>query len=127
MTDLLTRIADDLATIEPRRFEGRVASVQGQLIEATGPAEALVLGARCAVEGPRPTRGEIVGFRNGRALVLPFDTMDSIRPGARVRLSPAKPVVRPTRAWLGRVVDAFCAPVDGLGPLLEGEIGRAHV
>lgn len=120
MTHILARIADDISTIEARRFEGRVAGVNGLLIEATGPAQALVLGARCAVEGPRPTRGEIVGFRNGRALVLPFDTMDSIRPGARVKLSPAKPTVRPTRAWLGRVIDAFGEPIDGLGPLPEG-------
>ncbi|MBU6371939.1 MAG: flagellar protein export ATPase FliI [Alphaproteobacteria bacterium] len=120
MTDVLARIADDISSIEPRRFEGRVAGVNGLLIEATGPAQALVLGARCAVEGPRPTRGEIVGFRNGRALVLPFDTMDSIRPGARVRLSPARPSVRPTRAWLGRVIDAFGQPIDGLGPLPDG-------
>jgi flagellum-specific ATP synthase len=118
--DVLGHLAADLATYEPRRFEGRVAGVNGLLIEVTGPSESLVLGARCAVQGPRPTRGEIVGFRNGRALVLPFDAMDAIRPGARVRLQPAQPVVRPSRAWLGRVINAFGEPVDGLGPLVEG-------
>jgi flagellum-specific ATP synthase len=120
MTNALQRIASDLQGFEPRRFEGRVAGVNGLLIEASGPAQAMVLGARCAVQGPRPTRGEIVGFRNGRALILPFDSMDAIRPGARVLLSPTTPAVRPTRAWLGRVVDAFGAPIDGLGPLPEG-------
>ncbi len=116
----LARIVADIDAMEPRRFEGRVTGLSGLVIEASGPAEALSVGARVAIEGARPTRGEIVGFKGARALILPYDAAESIRPGARVRMEGRSPMVRPSAAWLGRVVDAFGAPVDGLGPLPYG-------
>ncbi|MGE3141923.1 MAG: flagellar protein export ATPase FliI [Hyphomonadaceae bacterium] len=116
----LARLAADIDALEPRRFEGRVTGLNGLVVEVSGPAEALVVGARATIEAETPTRGEIVGFRGNRALLLPFDAADAIRPGARVRLEGRSLSVRPSSAWLGRVVDAFGAPVDGLGPLPQG-------
>ncbi|MET0181997.1 MAG: flagellar protein export ATPase FliI [Caulobacterales bacterium] len=116
----LTRLALEIDALEPRRFEGRVVGLSGLLIEASGPVEALVLGARATVHGPKPVSAEIVGFRGERALMVPFDQADSIRPGARVTLEGAPPLVRPSAGWLGRVVDAFGQPIDGLGALPVG-------
>ncbi|MGE3301803.1 MAG: flagellar protein export ATPase FliI [Hyphomonadaceae bacterium] len=120
----LTRLAQDIATFEPRKFSGRVSGVNGLLIEATGPEEALALGARALLDGPNPARAEIVGFRDGRALLLPFDSALHLRPGAPVRLEGQPGVTRPNAGWLGRVVDAFGAPIDGKGPLPEGRKGH---
>lgn len=111
---------DEIDRLDLRLFSGRVAGLSGLLIEATGPAEALVVGERATIEGARPTRAEIVGFKGARALLLPFDAVDSIRPGARVRFDGAAPTTRPCGAWLGRVIDAFGDPVDGGGPLPQG-------
>jgi flagellum-specific ATP synthase len=118
---LTARIAE-LETIE--RF-GRVAAVNGLLIEATGPAEALSLGARAVIESREPTRAEIVGFRGERAMLLAFDEVGAIRPGDRIRLQHSAGQIAPHPSWLGRVVDAFGAPVDGLGPLKTGSAFRA--
>jgi flagellum-specific ATP synthase len=120
MTSLFSRIAADIDALEPRRFEGRVTGLSGALIEASGPEHALALGARAVIEGARSVRGEIVGFRGDRALLAPYDAMEAIRPGARVILDGAAPLVRPSRAWLGRIVDCFGAPVDNQGPLPNG-------
>ncbi|OQW56685.1 MAG: flagellar protein export ATPase FliI [Proteobacteria bacterium HN_bin10] len=120
MTSLLAKLADEIDALDPRRFEGRVTGLSGALIEATGPIEALALGARASIHGTRVARGEIVGFRGDRALLAPFDPIDAIRPGARVVLEGAMPMVRPSRAWLGRVIDCFGNPVDGEGPLPQG-------
>jgi flagellum-specific ATP synthase len=82
--------------------------------------EALSLGARATIAGAQTTRAEIVGFRGDRALMAPYDSIEAIRPGARVQLEGGSPTVRPSRAWLGRVIDCFGQPVDGKGPLGSG-------
>ena len=120
MPSLLSKLAEEINALEPRRFEGRVTGLSGFLIEATGPVEALALGARATVHGHTTMRGEIVGFRGDRALIAPYDAIEAIRPGARVVLEGGAPMARPSRAWLGRVIDCFGNPVDGEGPLPQG-------
>jgi flagellum-specific ATP synthase len=124
MASLLTKLADDIDALDPRRFTGRVTGLSGSLIEASGPVDALALGARAAIHGARTVRGEIVGFRGDRALLAPYDAIEAIRPGALVSLEGEAPMARPSRAWLGRVIDCFGRPVDGLGPLAEGHRPR---
>jgi flagellum-specific ATP synthase len=124
MASLLRRIAHDVDALDVRGLEGRVTGVSGLLIEAGGPAEALIIGARATIAGREPVRAEIVGFRNARALLLPFDAVEAVRPGARVSFDAAPLTTRPTAAWLGRVVDAFGAPLDGQGPLPQGALSR---
>jgi flagellum-specific ATP synthase len=116
----LSRLADEIEALDPRRFEGRVTGLSGALIEASGPVEALALGARAIIHGQRASAGEIVGFRGDRALIAPFDPIEAIRPGMRVALEGGAPSVRPSRAWLGRVINCFGQPVDGEGPLPQG-------
>lgn len=120
MPSPLTKLAEEINALDPRRFEGRVTGLSGSLIEATGPMEALALGARATVHGHTLMRGEIVGFRGDRALIAPYDAIEAIRPGARVVLEGGAPVARPSKAWLGRVIDCFGNPVDGEGPLPQG-------
>src|SRR5207253_6777873 len=60
---------------------------------------------------------EIVGFREGRALVMPFGDVRGIRTGARAT-SYARQFQAPVGpSLLGRVVDGLGRPIDGLGPL----------
>ncbi|MEZ5995651.1 MAG: flagellar protein export ATPase FliI [Hyphomonadaceae bacterium] len=120
MPTLLSKIISEIDALDPRRFEGRVTGLSGALVEVTGPFEALGLGARATMHGVRVARGEIVGFRGDRALLAPYDSIEAIRPGARVVLEGEAPMVRPSRAWLGRVIDCFGNPVDGEGPLGQG-------
>ena len=124
MASLLSRIAEQIDALEPRRFEGRVTGLSGALIEASGPQDALALGARAIIQGASPVRGEIVGFRGDRALLAPYDSIEAVRPGARVALEGAAPMVAPSRAWLGRIVNCFGEAVDGNGPLPAGATPR---
>ena len=124
MPSLLSKLAEEIHALDPRRFEGRVTGLSGALIEVTGPVEALALGARVTIFGHASVRGEIVGFRGDRALLAPYDSIESIRPGARVALEGAAPMVRPSHAWLGRVINCFGQPVDGEGPMPQGAAPR---
>jgi flagellum-specific ATP synthase len=126
MRTVLAEIADEISRLDPRQFEGRVCGVSGLLIEVAGPAEALTLGARVAIAGANGAlRGEVIGFKGDRGLVLPFDQIEALRPGARLVLEPGAGTISPNNGWLGRVIDAFAAPIDGLGPLPRGAHARA--
>ncbi len=120
MPSLLAKLAADINALDDRTFGGRVTGLSGALIEVSGPVDALGLGARAAVHGAQIARGEIVGFRGDRALLAPYDSIEGIRPGARVSLEGAAPMVRPSQAWLGRVINCFAQPVDGEGTLPQG-------
>ncbi len=105
------------------RVYGRVAAVQGMLIEAGGVQRQISVGDRCEVvaRDGRRVPCEAVGFRSGRALLMPFVPIDGIGLGCRTEVQDSDPVIYPDRAWAGRVINAFAQPVDGLGPLPAGE------
>ncbi len=109
--------------LDPLTVSGRVAAVNGLLIEARGGLSRLAVGARAEIDrvGERPLAAEVVGFRETRALLMPFGAVEGVAPGAEIRIEPQAAVVRPTKAWLGRIVDAFGEPIDGLGPLPQGQ------
>ena len=108
--------------LDPLTVAGRVAAVNGLLIEARGGLTRLAVGARAEIVryGEKPLSAEVVGFRDTRALLMPFGPVEGVAPGAEIRIEPLGSAVRPTRAWLGRVVDAFGQPIDGKGPLPLG-------
>ncbi|MGH6971666.1 MAG: flagellum-specific ATP synthase FliI, partial [Caulobacteraceae bacterium] len=109
-------------SIDPLVVSGRVAAVNGLLIEARGGLTRLAIGARAEVarRGAPPLAAEVVGFRETRALLMPFGALEGVAPGAEIAIRPEGAAVRPTLGWLGRVVDAFGAPIDGKGPLPRG-------
>ncbi|HEY9234770.1 MAG TPA: flagellar protein export ATPase FliI [Phenylobacterium sp.] len=108
--------------IDPLTVSGRVAAVNGLLIEARGGLTRLAVGARAEIErrNDRPLTAEVVGFRETRALLMPFGPVEGVAPGAAIRIEPQGSAVRPTTGWLGRIVDAFGEPIDGKGPLPQG-------
>ena len=108
--------------IDPLTVSGRVAAVNGLLIEARGGLTRLSVGARAEIQrrADKPLQAEVVGFRETRALLMPFGPVEGVAPGAEIRIDPMGSAVRPTRAWLGRIIDAFGDPIDGLGPLPQG-------
>ena len=108
--------------IDPLSVSGRVAAVNGLLIEARGGLTRLSIGARADIVRSRaePLPAEVVGFRDTRALLMPFGPVEGVAPGAEIRIRPQGSAVRPTLAWRGRIVDAFGEPIDGKGPLPQG-------
>jgi flagellum-specific ATP synthase len=118
----LDRLAAEIAAIRPLDIYGRVASVQGMLVEVAGPVEEMNVGAHLSVSafGGATVPVEVVGFRNGKALCLPFASMDGVRLGAKASIARSSGAVRPSEGWLGRVINAFGEPIDGKGPLPLG-------
>jgi flagellum-specific ATP synthase len=107
-----------------RRF-GRVSRIEGLLVEVTGAAGAISLGGqvKLSTTSGKQIPCEVVGFRDGRALVMPLGALDGVTLGTRADFHDRPAEIFPSKGWLGRVVDAFGKPVDDKGPLPLGAIG----
>jgi len=118
----LKRALDDIQQTSVERYLGRVTSVVGMLVEVAGLDSVLSIGGRVDVEAgdDQWVTCEAIGFREGRALLLPFGSLEGVGLGRRAELKADEPAVRPTDAWLGRVVNALGQPIDGKGPLPVG-------
>ena len=105
---------------------GRVAAVRGLLIEIAGPVAAMHVGGRIEIETGRGgmVPCEVIGFSGERALAMPFGALAGVRRGCPAHVRDEIVGVRPSRGWLGRVVDALGRPIDGKGPLPQGPAVR---
>ncbi len=112
----------ELANIQTKKIYGRVKAVQGVMIEIAGPLAAFGIGARLKIERDhsRPIMVEVVGFKEGVALAMPYGSLDGISMGAKAHLHSSNNDVTPSENWLGRVVNALGEPIDGKGSLENG-------
>jgi flagellum-specific ATP synthase len=122
----VSALAQTIARIPQLDVFGRVTGIQGLLIEIAFGLPVLAVGSRVMIEGQGGEKiaGEVVGFRGGKALCLPFGALDGVRMGCRVTMEPDGPYAFPCKEWLGRVVDGFGRPLDGAGRLPLGEDAR---
>lgn len=113
----LTSVADCLSLIgktSPYASVGRVERVVGLTIESLGPQARLA--DVCLIETGHarvpPMRAEVVGFKEGRLLLMPLGEMVDLAPGARVWNTGAPFRVAVGPELLGRVVNALGEPID---------------
>ncbi len=100
------------------RRTGRVVDLIGLITEATG-LEAQV-GEVCTIEtgrGRATVPAEVVGFRQGRTLLMPLGEATGIGPGAKVVATGQPLKVDVSDALLGRALDGLGRPLDGKGPI----------
>lgn len=123
---MLTSLTHEIERIPDHRRYGRVSGVLGMTVEVAGLDRSLSIGSRCEIKGlgGRRVIAEVVGFRSGKALLLPYGALEGIGLGCRADLLDAEPVIWPSRGWLGRVVNALGEPIDGKGPLPTGPQAR---
>jgi flagellum-specific ATP synthase len=115
-------LAEQIGDIDGVNIYGRVVGVRGLMVEVAGPIHAMSVGARIVIEtgGLRPIPCEVIGFSGSNAVVMPFAGLEGVRRGCRAVIANASNQVRPSEAWLGRVLNAMGEPIDGKGPLEQG-------
>lgn len=122
MSLISDNILNDLDRLPEQSVYGRVTAIVGLLVEVQGVEGELSIGDHCTLigRGDREVLCEVVGFKNARAQLMPFGTLDGIGLGSRAEISNSAPMIFPDESWKGRVVNAFGEPVDGKGPLAKG-------
>src|ERR1043166_8339144 len=114
-------LREQIEELDGNEVYGRVVGVRGLMVEVAGPLHTMSVGARVVIETKdQPIPCEVVGFSGNNALVVPFAPLEGVRRGCRAVVSSTRAAVRPSQAWLGRVVNAMGEPIDGKGPLAAG-------
>jgi flagellum-specific ATP synthase len=106
---------------DPQKFFGRVSRVQGLMIESHGPQA--ILGELCQIELPTHDRwvmAEVVGLHGQTVQLMPFEEVDGLEIGCRVKAMGETLQVPVSDKLLGRVLDGLGRPIDG-----KGDIGSA--
>ena len=112
---------EKLTRVETCRWTGAVTELIGLLVESNGPAAAIGDFCEIATKNGRLIRTQVIGFRSGRVLSIPLEETDGLELGDPIttRKDDARIEVGPE--LLGRVLDGFGKPIDGLGP-----VGASH-
>lgn len=122
MTTLAQRLTTKIQQAELAQRHGRLVAFNGLVIESIGPDAHL--GELCELvpgDGREPVQAEVVGFRQDRILLMPYGNVQGISADSRVRATGRSLAIPVGDALLGRVVDAFCRPLDDQGPLWLGQ------
>ena len=117
----LARYLDAVNRTEPIRRIGRVVEMVGLLVESEGPAAAVGDFCEIRLAAGRLMRAQVVGFREGRMLLMPLEEVEGIESGAEVIARPEQGMLAAGPHLLGRVLDGFGLPLDGL-PLPAGGV-----
>lgn len=103
---------------------GRVVQIIGLGIEADGPDARIGEVLTVASRHRDPLLTEVVGFRQGRVLLMPLGDMSGIGPGALVTSTGSAFEVPVGDELLGRVLDGLGRPIDD-GPTIRTAIRRS--
>ncbi len=102
---------------------GKITRIVGLVIEGYCPHSSV--GSLCeltTVAGDQKIYAEIVGFRDGKALLMPLGDLRGLGPGSLIRVIRNSATIRVGNTLLGRVIDAMELPQDGYpAPLLSEE------
>ena len=93
---------------------GKVSKIVGLTMESFGPP--CKLNDLCEViskDGMNKVMAEVVGFRDNKVLLMPFDVVDGIGLGATVKNTGEVLTVKVGPQLLGRVLDGIGRPMDG--------------
>ena len=107
------------------RVRGKVTNIVGLVVEGYCPSASV--GTLCELmpqDGGVPVAAEVVGFRDGRALLMPLGELRGLGPGSLIQVLRSSATLPVGDELLGRVVDAMGEPIDG-GPLPRLQSERA--
>lgn len=121
---ILEHLVERVRHIDPIRVQGKVTKIVGLVVEGYCPASSV--GTLCKLtplDRSLPVPAEVVGFRDGRALLMPLGDIRGLGPGSLIKVCQARATAKVGEKLLGRVIDAMENPIDdGPQPQLSKEM-----
>ncbi len=97
---------------------GSVTNVTGLVVEAKGPVAKLGTVCDIFTKGDQKKVGaEVLGFKDNKVKLMPFEEIRGIGPGSRVVARQEKSSVSVGQGLLGRVIDGVGNPIDNKGEI----------
>lgn len=107
-----------LEELDTFKATGRVTQVVGLVIEAEGIRASIgSIGTIFAADSGLEIPAEVLGFKDGRMLLMPLGEYRGLGPGCRIETHRSPAVLPVGDALLGRVIDGLGTPIDGKGPV----------
>ncbi|NUB17383.1 flagellum-specific ATP synthase FliI, partial [Azospirillum brasilense] len=80
---VLSNLLSEIERMPTRSWRGEIRSATGMTLEVEGLRRVLAVGDKCWAETARGQRllCETIGFRQGRTLLMAFDTLDGVAEG----------------------------------------------
>ncbi|BAH77999.1 FliI/YscN family ATPase [Solidesulfovibrio magneticus] len=110
-----------LSAMQPMKTYGKVSKVVGLIAEGRGIRAPVGSVCHMLPQGEAPgteVPAEVVGFRDGACLFMPYGDLRGIAPGTLIRNTSTPPLFPVGRRYLGRVIDAFGNPIDNGDPVV---------
>ncbi|MEZ4598806.1 MAG: flagellar protein export ATPase FliI [Syntrophotaleaceae bacterium] len=111
----MERFLQCVDNLNPLQISGKVTKIVGLVVEGYCPTAAI--GSLCELaplSGGAAVPAEVVGFRDGRALLMPLGELRGLGPGSLIRVVRDSASLAVGPEMLGRVIDAMGQPIDGL-------------
>ncbi len=117
MNELLKPLQRSIQEMDSYAISGRVSKVVGLTVESQGPPASL--GTACWIQTHQGHRilSEVVGFRDNKLLLMPWEDLKGIAPGDAVQSLGTPPQIPVGDHVLGRMLDPLGRPIDDLGAL----------
>lgn len=99
-------------------YVGKIDQIVGMTVEATGIS--CNVGDVCNIvlgNEKKAVLSEVVGFRENKVLLMPYEDIEGIGYGSQVHNTGGKLAIRVGPGLIGRTVDALGNPIDGGGPV----------
>ena len=102
---------------------GKIEQIVGMTVEASGIN--CNIGDVCKISvkpGKKYLTAEVVGFKDGKVMLMPYSDMDGIGYGSFVENTGEKLMINVSNSLIGRTVDALGEPLDGKEALSGGTL-----
>lgn len=105
---LRKNLRKQLSKYKPYKIKGKITDITGNIIWATLPK--VNLGEQCIIDGK--VEGEVVGFKNNKAIILTYGSLEGVKVGGNVEALSRPVIVKVGKELLGCIVDAFGNPIN---------------
>ncbi|HMK49484.1 MAG TPA: FliI/YscN family ATPase [Thermodesulfovibrionales bacterium] len=106
-----------VSAVDPMKTYGRIAEITGIIVKATGIKATIGESCKIFAEDNMSLDADIVGFRDGKVMLMAIGELAGIRLGSRVLPLGKKVSIRVSGDLKGRVINGTGEPLDGKGPV----------
>ena len=107
-----------LSRSDSYNYMGKIDKIVGMMVESIGPNTSV--GEICKIystDGKTVIDAEVVGFRENKVLLMPYQDLTGVAPGSLVQGTKSKLKIPVSNALVGRTINALGEPIDELGDL----------